>query len=185
MKNKGLIVGLFSLLALVQIIVPLSMISNKESIIRDGFEFKFKTAPIDPYDAFRGRYVWLSIKENDVAVPCGFNLKRGQTVYAFIEVGEDGFAKFSSITEEKPYGLPYIKTKASYVFKGKARLELPFERYYMEEGSAPKAEKIYRQHSNRDKQDAYLTVKIKDGQTAITGLYVAGERIEDAVKKIE
>ncbi len=65
------------------------------------------------------------------------------------------------------------------------RLELPFERYYMEEGAAPKAEDLYRQHNQRNKQDAYLTIKVKDGQSAITGLYVAGEKIEDAIKKIK
>jgi len=184
-KNKGLILGLFSLLALVQIVVPLSMISNRETIIKEGVEFKFKTAPIDPYDAFRGRYVWLSIKENEVAVPKGLDLKHGQLVYAFVEVSEDGFAKFLSLTTEKPRGLAYIKAKSGYVYKGKVRLELPFDRYYMEEGAAPKAEKIYRQHTSRDKQDAYLTVKIKDGMAAITGLYVAGEKIEDVVKKVK
>ena len=56
MKSK-LIIGLFLGVSFIQIITPLSMIIKRESVLKNGGQFKFKTAPVDPYDAFRGRYV--------------------------------------------------------------------------------------------------------------------------------
>ena len=181
--KKWLIIGLFSILAVLQIVVPLSMILKRESVIALGAEFKFKTAPVDPYDAFRGRYVSLRMEQGKVAIPSGLGLKYGQKVYAAIIVDAQGFAMISAVTINKPAGLPYMVAKVRYIFKNEVQLDLPIDRYYMEEKAAPAAEKLYQKHSRRDKKDAFVTVKIKDGFAIVTGLYVGGEKIEEAIKK--
>ncbi|MFE3848617.1 GDYXXLXY domain-containing protein [Flavobacterium sp. LB3P45] len=43
--------------------VPLQMIFNQENIINTGTKFKFQTVPLDPHDAFRGKYITLFVKE--------------------------------------------------------------------------------------------------------------------------
>ncbi|MDD5136646.1 MAG: hypothetical protein PHN63_04800, partial [Candidatus Omnitrophica bacterium] len=58
------------------------------------------------------------------------------------------------------------------------------DRYYMEEKAAPAAERAYRQSAQRDTQDAYIIVRIKDGFAIIENLYVGGQKIEDAVRKL-
>ncbi len=60
MKNKILIAAFFCV-ALLQIYTPVSMIIARESTLKEGVLFRFKTAPVDPYDAFRGRYVALRV----------------------------------------------------------------------------------------------------------------------------
>jgi uncharacterized membrane-anchored protein len=183
MKNN-LIIGLFICLASIQIITPLSMITKRESILKNGEQFKFKTAPVDPYDAFRGRYVALQIEENgNILVSQDTRLSYGQNVYALISIDEGGFAKFTTLTTTKPAVAPFIQTKVRHIVGDKAQLDLPIDRYYMEEKAAPEAEKIYRQHSRQDKQDAYVLVRVKDGFAVIEALYVGGRRIEDAVKE--
>ena len=100
-----------------------------------------------------------------------------------IIVDENGYAKMSQITTQKPKGPAFLTAKVSYLSGNKVFLNLPIDRYYMEEKAAPQAEQIYRKHSGRDKQDAYVVVKIKDGFTVIEGLYVGGQRIEEVLKQ--
>ena len=61
MKKRKLLITSFILLCLVQTAVPLSMIARREFTLRNGRVYKFKTAPVDPYDAFRGRFVALAV----------------------------------------------------------------------------------------------------------------------------
>ncbi len=182
MKTK-LIIGLFLCVAFAQIVTPLSMIVKRESVLKNGTQFKFKTVPIDPYDAFRGRYVALQIKENYVPTIKDIKLSNGQTIYAIIEIDSQGFATFTSVNPNRPDEKSYIQAKVRYVYNDKVGLDLPIDRYYMEEEAAPTAEKIYRQYAQRDKQDAYVVVRIKDGFAVIENLFVGGQRIEDIVRQ--
>ncbi len=180
--RKELIIGLFSGLILLQIAAPLSMIVKRESVLKNGIPFRFKTAPVDPYDAFRGRYVALRVEANKAIKPQGVDLKHGQKIYALIIVDEQGFANVFQITARKPQGAAYLTAKVSYFSSENVIIDLPIDRYYMEEKSAPLAEKVYREHSRRDKQDAYVIVRIKDGFAVIENLYVGGQRIEEVLK---
>lgn len=182
MKSK-LIIGLFLGVFFIQISTPLSMIIKRESVLKNGRQFKFKTAPVDPYDAFRGRYVALQIENNYVPAIKETKLSGGQTVYALIDIDSQGFAKFTTVTTVRPQGKLYIQTKVQYVSGDKMYLDLPFDRYYMEEKAAPMAERIYQEHAQRGRQDAYVMVRIKDGFAVIESLYVGGQRIEDALKQ--
>ncbi len=93
---------LFAAMALLQLAAPASMIYSREHTLAKGEEFKFRTAPVDPYDAFRGRYVALSFDDNQAALAPGVTAVFGQTVYATIEVGGDGFAKFGVASLSPP-----------------------------------------------------------------------------------
>lgn len=181
MKSR-LIIGLFLCASFIQIVTPISMIAKRESVLKNGEQLKFKTAPVDPYDAFRGRYVALRVEEDYVPVIKELKLSSGQTVYALINIDDQGFAKFTTVTTKRPGEKLYLRTKVRYISGDRVYLDLPIDRYFMEEKSAPAAERIYQQHTQRDRQDAYVTVRIKDGFAVIESLYVGGQRIEDAVK---
>lgn len=181
MKNKILIAGFFCV-ALLQIFTPLSMIIARESTLKEGVLFRFKTAPVDPYDAFRGRYVALRVEANSVPLSRGVKVENGQAVYAFIGVDKDGFAIVSQISTQKPGKGSYLSAQVRYKTGKYVILDLPIDRYYMEEKAAPRAEELYRRYSTSDKKDAYVTVKIKDGFGVVEGLYVGGQKIEDLIK---
>jgi len=183
MKNR-LMIRLFLFLALIQLVVPLSMIVKREIVLKEGAQFKFKVAPVDPYDAFRGRYVALRVDESFVPQVKEIKLTYGQTVYAFIQVDAQGFAKLVGVTTRRPHIKSYIQaTVANVPYGDKVYLDLSINRYYMEEKAAPLAERIYQQHAQGANKDAYVLVRIKDGFVVIEGLYVGGQRIEDAIKK--
>ncbi len=181
--KKEYIVGLFAGLICLQIIVPVSMIVKRESTLRNGAAFRFKTAPIDPYDAFRGRYVALRVEVNKVSKPEGVDVKHRQKVFAQLTVDENGLAKVSGISLEKPKDPAYLTATVAYPMGNDVTLRLPIDRYYMEEKAAPRAEQVYREHSRRDKQDAYVIVRVMDGFAVVEGLYVGDRRIEDLVRQ--
>ncbi|MFA6282394.1 MAG: GDYXXLXY domain-containing protein [Candidatus Omnitrophota bacterium] len=183
--KKKLIISLFCCVALIQLIAPLSMIAKRESVLKNGQQFKFVTAPVDPFDAFRGRYVALRIAKDSVSVPAGTELGRGESVYAHIAVDSQGFATLTTVTISAPKGTPYIQAKIKYILGGKAHLDLFIDRYYMEESAALRAERAYREYSRRGKQDAYVLVRIKNGFAVIEGLYLGDKRIEDVAKSLK
>jgi len=171
---------LFAAVALVQLAAPASMILSQERTLAKGEAFKFRTAPVDPYDAFRGRYVALRFDNSEAALAEGVKASPGQTVYATVETGGDGFAKFGVALLAPPKDKPYLKVKAGYSSGADAiGLQLPFDRFYMEETKAPAAEAAYRAHSRRGAQDAYVVVRVLDGYGVIKDLYVGGKPIED------
>ena len=71
MKTSKLLIGCFALVAVAQLTVPAWMIVSHERTLLTGKVFKFRTAPVDPYDAFRGRYVRACNRTDAVADPCG------------------------------------------------------------------------------------------------------------------
>ena len=182
MRKNLLVLGLFSCLALAQIAAPISMIARREVVLRDGAQYRFRTAPVDPYDAFRGRYVALAMEENKAPVPSGVKLGYGQKVYAHIEQDDQGFAKISRVTMERPSGDAYLAVHVRRVRKDHVSLSMPFDRYYMEEKAAPAAEAAYRKHSTRESKNAYVTVRIKNGFAVLEELYVDGKPISEMIK---
>ncbi|MFY9657678.1 MAG: GDYXXLXY domain-containing protein [Methylocystis sp.] len=169
---------LFAAMALLQLAVPAGMILSRERTLAQGEAFKFRTAPVDPYDAFRGRYVSLRIENAEAAWPQAKAPAYGQTVYARIETGDDGFARFGLASLSRPKGKPYLTVQAGVANeKGGINLQLPFDRFYMKETKAPAAEKAYREHNRRGAQDAYVVLRVRDGDGVIENLFVGGKPI--------
>ena len=156
-----------------QLAIPATMILQRERTLREGHTYKFRTQPVDPYDAFRGRYVALRLEPNTVA---GTNIERGATVYVTLAEGPDGFVKFAGVSRERPVGQDCLKVKAGW----SNSVQLPFDRFYMEEKAAPAAERAYREHSRQGgARDAYVIVRVRDGMGVIENLYVAGQPIAE------
>ena len=64
---KNLRIAIFILVALAQIAVPASMIWKRQRTFREGRVWKFRTAPVDPIDALRGRYLALRFAAEEFA----------------------------------------------------------------------------------------------------------------------
>jgi uncharacterized membrane-anchored protein len=183
MDRQKLILILFGIFSIIVLSVPISMIVQHETVMQKGKEFRFRTRPVDPFDAFRGRFVALSLEETSTMKPSGLNLRHGQQVCAFIEEGPDGFARFSEVALRPRPGTAYIKCRVQSISGNRVNLDIPIDRYYMEESKAPAAEKLYFRHSRRNLSDAYVVVAVKKGIPVIKKLYVGGKPIEEALKE--
>jgi len=210
-----------------------SMIIKREIILNKGERFSFKTAPVDPHDAFRGKYVRVDI-EGDGPFTNRVEFRRGQKLYAPLKVDAAGIAAMTELLTQPPEDGPYIKVKCSrcneqqvksgvvktnfmyycqqknggswrwhssedvsrldlqytevktntvdqFKYTGSyiTSIEVPFDRYYMDEKLAPQAEQAYRRNSRRGRQDAVLNVRVRKGYALIESLEIDGQSIRD------
>ena len=158
---KKVFLPILIITVIAQIFVPSYMIWEKYDVLKNGEEVKIKVAPIDPYDAFRGRYVSLWY-DYDIS----YEQRQGK--YGILDIDKDGFAVVKEAVKEKPENVLYLTGKNENHFY------IPLDRYYMEETLAPKAEKALGENRN-----AYVTVRIKDDKSVLSGLYIDGKRAEE------
>ena len=185
MKNKKKIFLLFTIVILAQLFVPLHLIFNQEDIINTRTEFKFQTAPIDSYDAFKGKYITLYFKESQITVMNAKKYSSGVTIFATISATENGFAKVNFISKSKPENTnSYLQLKVGFSpDNDKIAINLPFDRFYMSENIASKAEKNYRESSNNKKNETYDLVGIKNGEVIIKDVRIDEVSIKDLANK--
>lgn len=186
MNSKKIILPVFILIALVQLYVPAKMIWNREEIIETGIEYKFKTAPVDPNDPFRGKYITLSYDENTVEIKNEKDWKRGEEIYVYFTTDHDGFAKIKSVLKEKPTNnQDFLKAKVRFVSgdsSNKLTIDYPFDRFYMEESKAYDAELTYRQTQIDTSKITYALVSIKNGEAVLKDILIDGTSIREIVK---
>ena len=182
MNKKSWMIGLFSAMVLAQLGAPIWMIAQSEWTLRTGRLFRFHTAPVDPYDAFRGRFVALRIEPNTAPAPPGISLEPNQKVYVRLTEDDRGFARIESLSIERPTDDAYLEATVMNPYGIPVALRFPFDRYYLQENLAPKAEKAYQEHSSRGVRDAYITVRVQAGIAEIEGLYIGDRRIDDFLR---
>ncbi len=175
---KKVIAGLFMITCVAQWSAPVSMIFKRERTLREGDVFLFRTAPVDPYDAFRGRYVYLNFDINTVTNLVGFtNMPVRASMLARLENDEDGFARIISLDERLDDTVPAIPVEVLSVYEGTVRLALPLDRFYMEETLAPKAERLYMRHSRNDSSNTYAVVRVYKHFPVIEDLIIDGRPV--------
>ena len=206
MKKKLLLVGL-AILIIAQLFVPISMSQHNSKILKTGTAYKFRTAPVDPYDFMRGRYVALRYEQSSVAFNGDMDEVKEYSQldgYASIGIDEEGFAFVQNITKEEPATMNYFAVKYrvsrryNHDTKEKespmSRFDFPIDRYYMNENDAPAAEKLYRDMNRRvqdesngetqaPEHDTYMLVKILNGEMVLEELMIDDKPIREWLPK--
>ena len=179
--NKTVVLVLFTALCLVQFVVPASMIYKRETTLRHGEVFKFRTAPIDPYDAFRGRYVALNYAQSTISGHWPTDeYRRGRIAYAVLERDDEGYARITDVRLGRPDNQMFLKVRIGGVRANLLTLHLPFDRYYMDEFEAPEAEREFmRQRRNRQERTAYARTRVHQGFGVIEELMVEEKPIRE------
>ncbi|HKX87116.1 MAG TPA: GDYXXLXY domain-containing protein [Flavobacterium sp.] len=180
MKTKNILFTAFFIVAILQLAVPLQMISHNNEVLETGKLYKFKTQPIDPYDPFRGKYINLSFEEDELFIAKKINIDND--IYAVLTT-KDGFAKVSKITTKEPEDGDYLKLKAAriYEYNGKYQiwLNFPFNRFYMNEYKAPEAEKNYNQAVTNIQNNVYALVAVKNGEAIVKDVIINNLSIKE------
>lgn len=191
MSRKAL---LFVLVAVAQLAVPAWMIVGHERVRRDGDVFKFRTAPVDPRDPFRGEYVRLEFEaENGHWQLPPMEVAEGTyRRHAFAILGTDsaGFATIVQLVQERPSESAFVRVEyMSWANDTLFNVSLPFDRYYLEEGDGPKTEQLLTPQWNADipaePLPAYAVVRVLDGEAVITDLVVGERSIHEWLKEME
>ena len=186
MNSKKIMILAFILVALVQIYVPAKVILDRAIVLRSGKEFKFKTAPIDPSDPFRGKYINLNFNENTFEIQNRENWANGETVFVLLTTDNNGFAKIRSVSKTKPLdNQDFLKAKVDFIIYdgSKLSIEYPFDRFYMEESKAYNAELTYNRTIRDTSQVTYALVNIKNGESVLKDVMINGIPIREIVKQ--
>lgn len=187
MSLKKIILSAFILTVFVQLTVPVKMILDREDILKNGSEYKFRTAPIDPTDPFRGKYITLWYEEDLVEIQTHEKWIQGETVFVLLSMDDEGFAEIRSVVKEEPNSSnsEYVKARVNYFFQDSSntiRIDYPFNRFYMEESKAYGAELAYRESQTDTTQTAYALVSIKEGDAVLKDVLINDIPIRELVK---
>jgi hypothetical protein len=172
--------AIFIVVALAQIVVPASMIWKRQQTLREGRLWKFRTAPVDPVDAFRGRYLTFrfAAEEFERAEP----LPGGGLIYVTLRQDADGFAVVEQVSSTAIAGDNVLQVENYGQYDGKARVGFSFDELWVNEADAPTAERAYLAHSSLQQTDAYVTVRVRNGDAAIEELYIAGKPLREFLR---
>jgi uncharacterized membrane-anchored protein len=181
MKTSPVVWMLFAVVCVLQLAVPAAMIQRREAALRHGEVYLFRTAPVDPHDAFRGRYVALDFQQ---AVVEGIwpdeACRPGRVAYAILTKYVEGFASITAVVFTPPDDTVFLKVRIIHYYNNRLRLALPFDRFYMDEFSAPEAEREYfRIHRERRELPAWARVRVDNGFAVLEDLLIDGQPIRD------
>ena len=174
-------------MVLVQLYVPASMIFDKEAVLTEGKEFRFKTAPVDPTDPFRGKYIILSFEEDEIRVSGAEDWNQGDQIFVSLTEDEQGFAKIISASKEKPSPREdFVTASISFIFtdslNSMVTIDYPFNRFYMEESKAQSAEKAYWESAVDSTDVTYALVSILNGEGVIRNVMINDVPISEVAK---
>lgn len=186
MNNKNILLTAFIVVAIVQLAVPAKMIWDKERILETGKEFKFETAPIDPSDPFRGKYIVLQYKENSIQVDSKDAWVEGEKIYVILKTDSKGFAAINNVSKEKPAdNTDYVKAKVQFISGVHSKtigISYPFDRFYMEESKAYDAERAHIESQLDSTKTTYALINIKNGDAVLKDVLIDGVSIAEIVK---
>jgi uncharacterized membrane-anchored protein len=156
---------LFLLSLCIPIIVLLSMTFKPLLAISAGEEIKLQTVPYDPRDLFYGDYVDLQFEVERVELNLldedlrkKFNQENNEyirysgkenkiNVFITLKENSEGIHQAVKVSKNKPQGKTYIKgvLYPYSSFDNKLEVNIPIERYYVEENTGKKLEEQARQ----------------------------------------
>ncbi len=174
--NSRLRFVLFVVVGLVQLAVAGGAIVKSELALRTGEAFRFRIQPVDPVDAFRGRYVAIRFAVDRAPAADDLDVKPGKFVFLPIEIATDGYATLGQAKVEKPLSGPYLRLRAGGIYPDEdgtrfVWVSMPFRRYYMDEELAPEAGRAV-WSGRRGQREASVGVRIRGGVGVIEELYI-------------
>lgn len=177
------------ILACLQLALPAYLIINREFILAYGDEIRLKTAPVDPYDAFRGKYITLSYQEQSVLADkdASASFSSGNIIYAVFNLDDKRNGTLAGVTARQPASGLYIKCKITSTYfetgtgKNRVYISFPFDRYYLTEEKALKAEAVYREQTRT--AECYALIRVHDGQGVIADIILDGQPIMEYLKQ--
>jgi len=184
---KKIVIALFVVMCLAQWIVPGKMVYDSENTIAEGTLYKFKTAPIDPSDPMRGKYITLNFQENFFQFTDSAEWQRGEQIFVTFTTDSAGFAIPEQVYHTRPQAESYLGTFVDYVdytYDYKVWYKLPFDRFYLEESKASQAEQIYWKAQRDSAQVAYAEVSIGQGQAVLKNVIINDKPIIDIINAL-
>ena len=135
--------GLLALIQLGLIAVPLA---DRLQVQMKGQEVVLNLRPVDPRDLLRGDYVILNLEIGRVPMSLqmqGEVFGEGDTVYAALEITDDGSAKVVRLTKKREDAGPLaIRGTDMSVSDGRVTVDYAIDAFYLPEGTGKEIERL-------------------------------------------
>lgn len=135
--------GLLALIQLALIAVPLA---DRLEVQARGKEVVLNLRPVDPRDLLRGDYIIINLAINRLPAQLlkgGVDLEPGDTVYAGLEIAEDGGVKVVCLTKKRAEAGPLaIKGKYLSTLSGLVSVDYGIDAFYLPEGAGIEIEQM-------------------------------------------
>jgi uncharacterized membrane-anchored protein len=191
-------IAAFVALGILQLAAAASGIARHELTLRNGQEVWLEVAPVDPADPFRGRYVSLNYAIERQAHALRGTPDYREPVYAVLKAHKGRAAEVLYVSVKPPDKGLYLKVRPSYADGARIHIDIPFNRYYMEESLAPAAEVAYREAAGTQAFDdqgnivreggqpaqSFARMRILDGRGVLEGVLLGGVPIETAARAV-
>ena len=76
-----------------------------------------------------------------------------------------------------------MKVEPGGYWDGQQRVVFPFRYFWLTEKRAPAAEQAYRENSKRGQQNAFVTIRIRNGDAALEQLYIDNKPLADYLRE--
>jgi uncharacterized membrane-anchored protein len=172
---------IFGAVALGQLAVPAAMVWHREETLKHGRIWKFRTAPVDPVDVIRGRYIALRFDAEEFAATAKFEAGNN-SVSAVLKQDADGFAEIDRLTTDPIETDDAVPVESVWWYGGKQQVRFPFNKFWVAEANAAAAERAYVENNRRDNQNAYVTVRVRRGDAALDQLYIDNQPLSDYLR---
>ena len=157
-----------------------NMLSEKENI------YRFRpTRLIDPGDVLRGDYLVIDFPRF-VEYNGDGKAGRGAETYVVVERDSAGYAQFKYATDEKPATSNYFTTKiqGNRTRGERVWIDVPFEKYFLNEDNAKLAEKLYEIEIRDPETNMFIEVAIADGESLLKDIYVDSIPLNQFLNKL-
>ena len=169
----------FGLLMLLYLVVPMKMILSHEQVLQNGTVYKFRPIPRDPLNPFMGRYLTLNFRNDGIPYDQeNAAFEEGDEVYLKIAIDSLGYAFFNQAMSKAPVDGDYFISTVDWAGNDEVGIQMPFNRYYLNEKMAPEAEKVFDQLIRSDSIEVYASVRIMNGQAVLEELYFNDQPVE-------
>lgn len=102
-----------------------------------------------------------------------------EKVYVTLKEDPDGFAVVDQVSGEKIFGDNVVPVDRFGFYNDLGHVVFPFDKFWVSEADASAAETAYFANSRRDNLNAYVTVRVRDGDAAIEELYLNGQPLRE------
>lgn len=170
----------FGLLCAAQLAVPASSIWQAERVLAEGRLLRFRTAPVDPADLVRGRYVALRFEAVEGPRVGPASLLPGQRAHVLLEEDAEGFARISGVTARRPEGGTYFDTRVEAIDDERVRIRFPVDRLYLPERKALAVERAWQAAAGRN---GWAEIRVHQGRALIERLSIEGVPVLEHVER--
>lgn len=182
---------LLVVMLLVQWLVPAMSIIENNRVLREGVAVRFRTAPIDPHDPFRGEYVILSFAMEEEGLPqdAATPWKDGEPAHALLEL-RDGEAVFNGLQRGvPPAGTLHVRCMVDLrewmPDSAQVYVDLPFDRYYVQQGHGRRTEELMGWRSDADSLPAsFAVVRLLNGRGVVEDLLVGERTVRELLRPV-